>query len=93
MARPGTDLPPPGAVAALVDEAGRLEVRVTPGARREALELVDGRLIAKVRAKPEDGKANAAVRALLAAALDLAPSRIELARGATSREKLFQVTR
>ena len=91
MARPGTDLPPPGAVAALVDEAGRLEVRVTPGARREALELVDGRLIAKVRAKPEDGKANAAMIALVARALGAAPSTITLLRGATSRVKLLRI--
>ena len=68
-------------------------MRVTPGARVESLVIDQGQATAKVRAKPEDGKANAAVRALLAAALDLAPSRIELARGATSREKLFQVTR
>ena len=66
-------------------------MRVSPGARCEALEISDGRLLAKVRAKPEDGKATEAVRVLLAAALDLAPSRVELLRGATSREKLFRV--
>lgn len=68
-------------------------MRVTPGARSEGLELAEGRLCARVRAKPEDGKATAAVRDLLAAALDLAPSRVELLRGATSREKLFRVIR
>lgn len=78
---------------ALVDDAGRLAVRVTPGARSEGLDVVDGRLCARVRARPEDGRATAAVRDLLAAALDLAPSRVELLRGATSREKLFQVIR
>jgi len=78
-------------VRALVDGEGRLAVRVTPGAKAEGLELAGGRLLAKVRAKPEDGKANEAVRALLAAALGLAPSRLELVRGATSREKQFRV--
>ena len=91
MARPKADLPAAAAVRALVDGEGRLAVRVTPGARSEALEIAEGRLLAKVRAKPEDGKATEAVRTLLAAALDLAPSRVELLRGATSREKLFRV--
>jgi uncharacterized protein YggU (UPF0235/DUF167 family) len=91
MARPKIDLPSTEAVRALVDGERRLAVRVTPGARAEGLEISEGRLLAKVRAKPEDGKANEAVRALLAAALDLAPSRVELLRGATSREKLFRV--
>ena len=91
MARPKADLPEPQAVRALVDGEGRLAVRVTPGARVEALEIADGRLLAKVRAKPEDGKATDAVRDLLAAGLGLAPSRVTLLRGATSREKLFAV--
>ena len=91
MARPKTDLPAAEVVRALVDGEGRLAVRVTPGAKAEGLELAGGRLLAKVRAKPEDGKANEAVRALLAAALGLAPSRLELVRGATSREKQFRV--
>lgn len=91
MARPKAELPPVETVRALIDGEGRLAVRVTPGARVETLEIADGRLLAKVRAKPEDGKANDAVRDLLAAALDLAPSRLELLRGATSREKQFRV--
>lgn len=90
VARPKADLPPADAVRALVAD-GRLAVRVTPGARVEALEIAEGRLLAKVRAKPEDGKANAAVIALVAASLGLAASRVELLRGATSREKLLAV--
>ena len=91
MARPKADLPPAEAVRALVDGEGRLAVRVTPGARSEGLEIAEGRLLAKVRAKPEDGKATEAVRDLLAAALEVAPSHLALLRGATSREKLFRV--
>lgn len=93
MAKPKAMLPPAEAVRALIDPEQRLAVRVTPGAKVETLEIVDGRVLVKVRAKPEDGKANEAVRALLAAALDLAPSRLELLRGATSREKQFHVER
>ncbi|MBO9725856.1 MAG: DUF167 domain-containing protein [Novosphingobium sp.] len=93
MARVKVALPTAEAVRALLDGEGRLAVRVTPGAKVETLEILEGRLLVKVRAKPEDGKANEAVRALIAAALDLAPSRVELLRGATSREKLFHVER
>lgn len=91
MARPKPDLPPAEAIRALIDGAGRLALRVTPGARSEGLEIADGRLTARVRAKPEDGKATEAVRELLASALGCATSRLQLLRGATSREKLFQV--
>lgn len=91
MARPRAELPPAAAVRALVDGEGRLAVRVTPGARAEALEIADGKLLAKVRARPEDGKANAAVLALLAAALGLAPTRLRLLRGATSRDKQVRI--
>ncbi|PLK27190.1 DUF167 domain-containing protein [Novosphingobium sp. TH158] len=91
MARAKTDLPDAGAVAALIDGEGRLAVRVTPGAKVESIEIASGRLLAKVRAKPEDGKANDAVRRLLAEALGLAQSRVTMLRGATSREKLFLI--
>ena len=91
MARPKADLPSADAILALVDDAGRLAVRVTPGARQETLEIDGDRLLAKVRAKPQDGAANDAVRALLAKALDCAPSKLSLLRGATSREKLLRV--
>lgn len=91
MARPRTDLPEAATIRALADGAGQLMVRVTPGARSEMLEVADGRLLARVRAKPEDGKATAAVAGLLASALGIAPSRLQLMRGATAREKLFKI--
>lgn len=91
MARPRPDYPPPSDIRDLADDEGRLAVRVTPGARVEQLEIAQGRLLAKVRVKPEDGKANDAVLRLLADALGLAASRLRLLRGATSREKLFQL--
>jgi uncharacterized protein YggU (UPF0235/DUF167 family) len=92
MARPKAELPPAEAILALADADGRLAVRVTPGARSEALEIVDGKLLAKVRAKPKDGEANEAVRELVAAALGIGRSRVELVKGASSREKLFRVS-
>ncbi|WP_421851517.1 DUF167 domain-containing protein [Novosphingobium sp.] len=91
MARPRTDFPAAEALRSLVDGEGRLSVRVTPGARSEGVEIMSGRVLAKVRAKPEDGKATAAVVDLLAQALAIPPSHIALLRGATSREKLFRI--
>ena len=76
---------------ALQDGEGRLALRVTPGARVESVELGDARLLVKVRVKPEDGKANAAVLSLVAAALGIATSRVRMLRGATGRDKLVQV--
>ena len=69
----------------------RLALRVTPGARAESIEIAEGRLLVKVRARPKDGGANQAVIALLAQALAVAPSRLHLLRGATGREKLIQL--
>jgi uncharacterized protein YggU (UPF0235/DUF167 family) len=92
VARARVVLPDAGEIRALADSEGRIAVRVTPGARGESLEVAGGKLLAKVRAKPQEGAANAAVTKLLASALDVAPSRIELARGATSREKLFRIS-
>ncbi|HSB40550.1 MAG TPA: DUF167 domain-containing protein [Methylomirabilota bacterium] len=47
----------------------------------------------RVTAAPEGGAANRAVIALLADALGVAASRIELVRGVASRDKLFRVRR
>lgn len=91
VAKARADLAPADALRALVDAGGRLAVRVTPGARGEALVIDSGRLLARVRARPQDGEANRAVIALVAAALGIAPSRVELLRGATSREKLLRI--
>ena len=91
MAKPKPDLPPPEAIRALADAEGRLALRVTPGARMQAIEISAGRLTVKVRAKPHDGAANEAVLALLAEALGIATSRLRLLRGATGRDKLVRL--
>jgi hypothetical protein len=91
MARPKSEFPPAAALRELADGEGRLAVRVTPGARSEGIEIADGRVLVRVRTKPEDGKATAAVAGLLAEALDVSASQISLLRGATSREKLFRI--
>lgn len=75
----------------LATSGTQIALRVTPHGGREALDWADGLLRARVTAPPEDGKANRAVQKLLARALGIAPSRLTLIRGASSRDKVFQV--
>lgn len=92
MARPKPDFPPAESIRALADAEGRLVLRVTPGARVETVELGEGLVQIKVRAKPEGGKANDAVLELLARALGVATSRLQLLRGATGRDKQVHIS-
>ncbi|NBN80370.1 DUF167 domain-containing protein [Microvirga tunisiensis] len=75
-----------------------LSVRLTPKAARESLDgigtLSDGRqvLLARVRAVPEKGAANAALEALLAGALGLGKSLVRVEGGATARLKQVRVS-
>lgn len=75
-----SDLAMPGAEIALL---------VTPKAARTSLTRDGDALRATVTVAPENGKANAAVQALLAAAMGVAPSRLEIRRGQTARDKVF----
>jgi uncharacterized protein YggU (UPF0235/DUF167 family) len=71
-------------------------VRLTPSG---GADRVDGRatdetgayLKARVRAAPEDGKANAALCKLIAKALGVAKTKVTVARGATARMKLLEI--
>ncbi|WP_290684996.1 MULTISPECIES: DUF167 domain-containing protein [unclassified Haematobacter] len=81
-----------GELAHLVVEGARIEVRVTPRARRPGLTMPEeGPIRIAVTEVAEDGRANAAVTRVLTEALGIAPSRLTLERGATARLKLFRV--
>ncbi|NHF73373.1 DUF167 domain-containing protein [Paracoccus xiamenensis] len=70
----------------------RFDVRVTPKAAANRITIGDDGLIrVYVTTVPEGGKATAAVIALLAKAIGIPKSRLELVRGETSREKSFRV--
>ena len=84
-------MPSAAAIRALADGDGRLALRVTPGARSEGIEIVAGRVLVKVRAKPQEGEANHAVLALLARALGTSTTRLQMLRGATGRDKLVRL--
>jgi uncharacterized protein (TIGR00251 family) len=79
--------------------AGGVElfVRLTPKSSRDAVEGVeagaDGRtfLRARVRAVPENGKANQALEKLLASAFGVPASSVSIVAGGTSRLKTVRV--
>ena len=69
-----------------------LRVRVQPRASRD--EIVgqrDGALVVRLTAPPAEGRANKALCRLIAGRLGIAPSRVNLAGGARSRDKLLQI--
>jgi uncharacterized protein (TIGR00251 family) len=69
-----------------------LHVRVQPKARANVVKGWHGAALrVSVTAAPEDGKANRAVIDLLAETFDVAPSSINLVRGAASRDKWFRL--
>lgn len=78
-------------LSAIAISGATLDVRVTTNAGRNAVQQEDGRLRVMVTTVPEDGKANAAVIKLLSKALGVPKSRIELMRGAKSRDKTFRI--
>jgi uncharacterized protein len=76
-----------------VPHGALIALRVIPNAGRDSIEaittLADGRRVLKVRvtAQPEDGRANKAVIALLAATTGFAKSAFSVKTGATARSK------
>jgi uncharacterized protein YggU (UPF0235/DUF167 family) len=74
----------------------RLRVRLTPSG---GADRIDGRacddrgpfLKARVRAAPENNKANRALEALIAKAFGVAKSKVSVSRGAASRMKTLEI--
>lgn len=72
-------------------------MRLTPSG---GADRIDGRAVdadgkpylkARVRAPPEDGKANAALEALIAKALGIAKGKVRVVRGQTARMKALEI--
>ena len=73
-------------------QGSTLAVRAQPGARRTGIQgEFRGALKIAVSAPPEDGRANAAIIAVLQEALGLRRSQITLLNGQTSRDKKFLI--
>jgi uncharacterized protein len=71
---------------------GDIAVRLQPRSRRnEVVGERAGATVIRLTAPPVDGKANAALCAFVARAAGVPPSRVEIVRGQTSRDKVVRV--
>ena len=67
-------------------------MKAKAGAKKEQVEQIDAtHYIVQVKAPPVEGKANEAIRKVLADYFDVAPSRIKMTSGKTSKQKIFEV--
>ncbi|MCG7519364.1 DUF167 domain-containing protein [Ruegeria sp. Ofav3-42] len=87
MAKPKLRNAPDLSACAVPGDA--IQVKVTPKSAKDGIDLQNGAIRISVTAPPENGKANEAVRIILAAAMGVAPSTLTLKRGQASREKVF----
>jgi uncharacterized protein (TIGR00251 family) len=70
----------------------RIPIKAVPGASRDQIVgPLGGRLKIKVAAPPEGGKANAAICALVAAALGLKARQVVVVAGHGSAEKVLEI--
>ena len=70
----------------------QLKVHVQPNARKNQVVGMHGdALKIKVKAIPEDGKANAELCAFIAAELGIAKSKVQVIKGETSRQKTLAI--
>jgi uncharacterized protein len=70
----------------------RIDVRLQPRAKRD--EIVGeraGAVLIRVTAPPVDGRANDALCRLVAKAAHVAPSRVQVIKGQTGRDKVLEV--
>jgi uncharacterized protein (TIGR00251 family) len=69
-----------------------IAVKAVPGAKRDGIAGVLGtRLKVRVSAPPEDGRANAAICAVIAGALGVKPRAVTVVSGHASAEKTIRV--
>jgi uncharacterized protein len=70
-----------------------VKVKIKRSLKGSAVEQVDAtHLVVTVSALRKEGKANEAVLKALAKHFDVSPSRVVLTRGATSKEKVFEIS-
>ena len=74
------------------DGAVTFRVRVQPRASRdEAAGEYNGAIKLRISAPPVDGKANEAVRRLIAKLVGVSPSSVEIISGGSSKDKIIRV--
>ena len=71
----------------------KISVKIKPNSRHreEVVPNDDGSLTVYTKAPAVEGRANAAAAKLLAKHFGVAPSKVRLVRGATSKYKVFEV--
>ncbi len=71
----------------------KISVRIKPNSRHreEVVKNDDDTLTVYVKAPAIEGRANAAAIKLLAKHFKVAPSKVKLVRGATSKYKIFEI--
>lgn len=70
----------------------RIRILAKPGSRREGIEVgEDGVLIVRVRERAVDGKANEAVRKMIAASFGCKTRDVVIRTGHTSRHKTIEI--
>ena len=71
----------------------KISVKIKPNSRyrEEVVANDDGSLVVYTKAPAVEGRANLAAVKLLAKHYGVAPSRVKLVRGATSRNKVFEI--
>ena len=70
-----------------------LKIRAIPRSDRNAIEpeLREGRVVVRVTAPPVDDDANEAIRHLIAKKVRVAPSRVTVVRGKSSKDKTLRI--
>ena len=69
----------------------KVEIKVIPGAKKNAMKQEEGRWKVYLSAPPVDGKANKALLGLLAEHFQVRKSQIEITKGLKSRHKTISI--
>ena len=70
----------------------KIFVKAKPNAKREHVEKVDAtHFVVQVKEAPIQGRANRAIRDALAEYFKIAPSRIKIVSGSSSKQKTFEI--
>jgi uncharacterized protein YggU (UPF0235/DUF167 family) len=70
----------------------KIFVKAKPLAKEESIKKIDEiNFIISVKEPPKRGKANAAITRVIAAYFKVAPSRVNLVSGFSSRKKVFEI--
>jgi len=70
----------------------KIMVRAKPNSKKTSVERTpDGVFVIAVKEKPEHDRANQAIIKALAGYLDIAPSRVKIVLGRTSKQKVVEI--